>query len=330
MQIKTKLIISSSNNPYENLALEEYLFDNVQESEVILYLWQNQHTIVIGKNQNPWKECRVSLAEKDGIFIARRLSGGGAVFHDLGNLNFTFIMKEELYSLEKQLKTIIDAVKRLGINAAFKGKNDIVVKDQKFSGNAFYFSDGKAYHHGTILIDTNMNALGRYLQVTKEKMRSQGIVSIESRVINLVDLNSEITIYKVRQALIESFEQIYGHAVEMIESPKVEVLQDNILKNMSWDWRFGQSPKFDIRFEKRFNFGDIELLFSLKNSKIEKVEIYSDTVMIYILEEIKKILVGVNFDMIHISQKLSDISFKTLEEKDMIGQMRQWIETKVF
>jgi len=330
LQIKTKLIISSSNNPYENLALEEYLFDNVQESEVILYLWQNQHTIVIGKNQNPWKECRVSLAEKDGIFIARRLSGGGAVFHDLGNLNFTFIMKEELYSLEKQLKTIIDAVKRLGINAAFKGKNDIVVKDQKFSGNAFYFSDGKAYHHGTILIDTNMNALGRYLQVTKEKMRSQGIVSIESRVINLVDLNSEITIYKVRQALIESFEQIYGHAVEMIESPKVEVLQDNILKNMSWDWRFGQSPKFDIRFEKRFNFGDIELLFSLKNSKIEKVEIYSDTVMIYILEEIKKILVGVNFDMIHISQKLSDISFKTLEEKDMIGQMRQWIETKVF
>lgn len=330
MQIKTKLIISNSYDPYENLALEEYLLENVQDREVILYLWQNKNTIVIGKNQNPWKECRVSLAQKDGISIARRLSGGGAVFHDLGNLNFTFIMRENLYNLEKQLQTIINAVRSLGINAVFKGKNDIVVNDQKFSGNAFYFSDGKAYHHGTILVDTDMTALGSYLQVSKEKMRSKGIASIESRVVNLVDLNSEITISKVKQVLIESFELIYGHTVEIIEHPGIEALQESISKNMSWDWCFGQTPKFDMKLEKRFDFGEIELLFFLKNSKIEKVEIYSDAVMTHVLEEIKKSLVGIDFDVMQISQNLATISVKTLKEEDMISQIQQWIKTKIF
>lgn len=328
LQIKTKLITSTSYNPYENLALEEYLLNNVQDGEVILYLWQNENTIVIGKNQNPWKECRVSLVEKDGVRIARRLSGGGAVFHDLGNLNFTFIMKEALYDLDKQLETIISAAQSLGINAAFTGKNDITVDGKKFSGNAFYFSDEGSYHHGTILVKTDLRALGNYLQVSKEKMMSKGIDSVKSRVVNLVDLNPHITISKMSHALVKSFETIYKNPVEVIPFPGEKALQEKKERNASWEWLFSQTPKFDVKFEKRFDFGNLELLFSLKDSKIQKVDIYSDAVLTGVLETIKKLLVGVRFNAQEISQRLDRVDHNTDEEKKMITQIKQWIRTK--
>ncbi len=330
LQIKTKLITSKNYNPYENLALEEYLLENIQDNEVILYLWQNQNTIVIGKNQNPWKECRVSVVEKDQVSIARRLSGGGAVFHDLGNLNFTFIMREEHYDLDKQLKVIIKAVQSLGIKAAFTGKNDITVEGKKFSGNAFYFDGVGAYHHGTILVNTDLTALGSYLQVSKEKMQSKGIDSARSRVVNLIDLNPEITIAKVSQALIDSFQEVYGSTPAQLEYPNPVDLEQSKIKNASWDWLFSQSPKFEMQFEKRFDFGHIELLFSLKDSVIQRVFIYSDAVMIDILTQIKDVLVGVRFRHKDITQALSFITFNSPEEENMINQIHEWLKAKDF
>ena len=328
MQIKTKLIQSASHNPYENLALEEYLLGQVEDREIILYLWQNENTIVIGKNQNPWKECRVSVAQRDNISIARRLSGGGAVFHDLGNLNFTFIMKESLYNLEKQLEVILDAVQSLGIKAVFTGKNDITVDGKKFSGNAFYFSQEATYHHGTILVNTDKTALGNYLKVTKEKLISKGIDSARSRVVNLIELNPAVTVEKVSQALISSFEGVYGSSVETMICPEGHLLKEALAKNMSWQWIFGQSPKFHIQLERHFDFGSLEFLFFLKSSVIERVTIYSDAVLMDVLDEIREVLIGVPFDISSINKRLSSIKVKTKGEQDMIGQIQNWLKNK--
>ena len=330
MQIKSKLIKSHSHNPYENLALEEYLLENVKNNEVILYLWQNQNTIVIGKNQNPWKECQVSLIENDNILIARRLSGGGAVFHDLGNLNFTFIMKEDIYNLEKQLQVIINSLKSLGINAAFTGKNDITVDGKKFSGNAFYFNSGVSYHHGTILVNTNFNNLEKYLQVSKEKMNLKGIDSTRSRVVNLIDLNPRLTINIVSEAIVDSFTKLYGEPLEIINHPPREMLADKISKNKSWDWIYGQTPNFDFKFEKYFDFGKLEILFLLEGSRIEEVNIYSDAVLTDVLEKIKVNLKGAKFNKDQVLESLSNIIVKTDKEKDMILKIKNWFRAMEF
>ena len=146
----TKLIYIESDqvNPYKNLAVEEYLLLHCEPQECILYLWQNQNTVVIGRNQNAWKECKVESLEENGGHLARRLSGGGAVYHDLGNLNFTFLVNKDEYSLEKQLQVIINAMGRLGLKAEKSGRNDILIDGKKFSGNAFYEQEKHCYHHG--------------------------------------------------------------------------------------------------------------------------------------------------------------------------------------
>ena len=165
---------SGGTDPYENLALEEALLSRVGEGELILYLWQNARTVVIGRNQNPWKECRTALLAKEGGHLARRLSGGGAVFHDLGNLNFTFLMSAEDYDLPRQLTVIERACQSLGIPAQRSGRNDLLAEGRKFSGNAFYKHNGKAYHHGTLMVDVDLEKVQRYLSPFQGQAGRQG------------------------------------------------------------------------------------------------------------------------------------------------------------
>ena len=171
--------------PYGNLAREACLLEAVGVGECILYLWQNQRTVVIGRNQNAWKECRIEQLEADGGHLVRRLSGGGAVYHDLGNLNFTFLVREEDYDVSRQLEVLVGAVNRLGIHAEKTGRNDVTVDGRKISGNAFYRADGHCYHHGTILIDVDKASLSAYLNVSAAKLRSKGVDSVKARVANL-------------------------------------------------------------------------------------------------------------------------------------------------
>jgi lipoate-protein ligase A len=323
-----KYIKSHRVDPYYNLALEEYLLNNVGENEVILYLWQNKDTIVIGKNQNPWKECKVHDLEEAGGNIARRLSGGGAVFHDLGNLNFTFLMKEELYNLEKQLQVILQGIRSIGIDAEFTGRNDITVQGRKFSGNAFYFDNDKAYHHGTILINSDMNKLTKYLQVSKEKIASKGIDSVRSRVVNLSEIKRNITLEETEKALEKSFCEVYGGELELLNvSLENEEFKKLIEKYSSWQWRFGESPQFDVSFAKRFSFGGIEIGFTLKNGEIDEVTIYSDFMNTNLIDKIKTSFKGIKFNISEVIHSLDHIS-KDDEERTIIDEIQRWLLEK--
>ena len=187
MIIRTLICMGTEGayDPFRNLAIEKNLTFLTQEGQCILYLWQNHKTVVIGRNQNAWKECNVDALLADGGTLARRMSGGGAVFHDLGNLNFSFCVRKEDYDVDRQLEVIRQALHREGIEAVKSGRNDLLADGRKFSGNAFYKSGEFCCHHGTIMIDVNRDLIGRYLHVPERKLLSKGIASVQSRVINL-------------------------------------------------------------------------------------------------------------------------------------------------
>ena len=204
------VIRTAHTSPYENLGLEQYLTGQAAPGQCILYLWQNCPTVVIGRNQNVWAECRPEAMEEDGVLLARRLSGGGAVYHDLGNLNFTFIARSALYSVPRHLEVILKSLSLLGIPGEISGRNDLTVRGRKFSGNAFYRSGDFCCHHGTLLVDADLTAMSRYLSVSKEKLASKGVASVPARVVNLKTLAPDLTIDGLCQALIQAFGQVYG------------------------------------------------------------------------------------------------------------------------
>ncbi|MEG1126893.1 MAG: lipoate--protein ligase, partial [Oscillospiraceae bacterium] len=180
----TQIIEADGTNPYRNLAVEEFLTDNVPAETCILYLWQNAKTVVIGNNQNAWQECKTQALHEDGGHLARRLSGGGAVFHDDGNLNFTFILPRDDFDIARQSEVIMRAVSSFGVCVERSGRNDILANGQKFSGNAFFRRRNSAYHHGTLLINVDMQNLSHYLNVSAAKLESNGVKSVKSRVCN--------------------------------------------------------------------------------------------------------------------------------------------------
>ena len=249
---------SRSFDPYENLALEEALLNRVGEGELILYLWQNERSVVIGRNQNPWKECRTALLAEEGGRLARRLSGGGAVFHDLGNLNFTFLMPAADYDLLRQLTVIERACQSLGIPAARSGRNDLLADGRKFSGSAFYKHAGKAYHHGTLMVDVDLEMVQRYLRPSKAKLAAKGVDSVRSRVVNLREFVPDLTIPRLADALIAALAEVYAEATgnrqqatgdrqqatgnetpvgAVIDRPPIrENLPDMSLRDQSADW----------------------------------------------------------------------------------------------
>lgn len=324
----TKIICSSSTDPWYNLALEEYLLEIVKKNEIYLYLWQNKDTVVIGRNQNPWKECRCKVFEDNGGKLARRLSGGGAVYHDLGNLNFTFIMDKDIYNLNRQLQVIIDAVKGLGINAEFSGRNDITVDGKKFSGNAYYFKELAAYHHGTILVDTDFEKLINYLQVSQEKIVSKGIDSVRSRVVNLKSIDSEINIKSVKNSIKTSFITNYGGNGRELEINNCERLKEIYEKYSSWEWRYGQTPNFDLIFSKRFNWGGIEVGFELRDGYIVSSNIYSDSLAADLIQNISNELKDIPLDINIIVKRISGVMVRNKDEQLIIKDICSWLKTK--
>ena len=325
MTIQLSYIESNSTSPQYNLAMEEYLLLHCHLNECILYLWQNAHTVVIGKNQNAWKECNISkLAEENGTLV-RRLSGGGCVYHDLGNLNFTFICQKDNYDVQKQSEVILKAVQKLGIYAEKSGRNDLLVNGKKFSGHAYYKQKDFCYHHGTIMFDVNTETLSKYLNVSKAKLQAKGVDSVRSRVCNLKEFNKDITIDLLKEKLQEAFCEVYGNAytkkeLDKTQKQEIEALR---LKYASWEWTYGRNMTFTHQHQTRFDWGELMLSFVVEKGVICDVEVYSDAMFIDISQEIKDVLLTCRYDKEAICNRLCACHLKTEYIEEICG----WINS---
>lgn len=273
-----KLFRYDSVDPYLNLAIEQHLLETVEKGTCILYLWQNENTVVIGRNQNAWKECRTSLLEEEGGRLARRLSGGGAVFHDLGNLNFTFLVNEEDYDVDRQLTVIQTACRALGLTAERSGRNDVLVDGRKFSGNAFYHSKGKAYHHGTLLVDTDGEKLARYLSPSKAKLQAKGVDSVRSRVVNLAELVTGLTCERMAQEMTTAFGWVYGLPVQELSADGLDwdYIENLRGRNAGRDWLYGPRLPLSFECEERFDWGGVQVQLQVESGVVIQAKVYSD------------------------------------------------------
>jgi len=312
--------VSSSRDGWQNLAMDEWFLDHLDPEDLILYFYVNQNAVIIGKNQNPWKECDLAAMEADGVQLVRRVTGGGAVYHDCGNLNFSFIAGEKRYDLEKQLNLILRAVQSFGIPCGFSGRNDLLADGKKFSGNAFCSRQGIRQHHGTLLLRSDLGRLQNYLQVDPRKLKAKGVESVRSRVCNLSEFTDAVTPETMLAAIRRVFEEEYG-AVENFQ-PTPEQVADMVPyyeKQSSWQWRLGKTPAFDLELDTRFPWGGVQLQFTLRNSLVERVDVWSDAMDAELSNEIQKRLTGIRFG----SRSLCDALMTT--EKEPLRDVAQFI-----
>jgi len=328
--IRTLWYLEASDTvPYDNLALEEYLLETVQPGECILYLWQNRRTVVIGKNQDAWNECKVEALEADGGYLARRPSGGGAVYHDLGNLNFTFVAVGEDYSVDRQLEVLLAAVFELGIHAEKSGRNDVTIEGRKFSGNAFSQKGNKHCHHGTIMINVDKESLSHYLKVSAEKLKTKQVASVRSRVCNLNEYCPELTVDDIKSKMRSAFRHIYGLPIqEMRDVPgrldwsRIEELRK---KFASWDWNYGRKVKADSRFQKRFAWGGLDIQIIVYEGKIEDIVLYSDALEVEYIEKMRNVILSTPYTSKALVERMETSEPKGPIQRQMQLDMVQWM-----
>lgn len=289
---RLQIYVGNCFDPYRNLACEKWLFDTTSQDTCTLYLWQNENTVVIGRNQNPWAECRPTLLQEDGGKLARRLSGGGAVFHDLGNLNFTFICSSENYDLAKNLEVIKKACRYTGIEAAVSGRNDILADGKKFSGNAFYNSKGMSYHHGTLLINADIKKVEKYLTPSKAKLEAKGVKSVRSRIVNLASIAPDLTCDKMKEYMKAAFAQVYNLPTEEIAGIDRDFVLKLATEYSSWDYIYGESKPFSASVENRFSWGSVTLNLDVKDGAIMGCKLYTDAMFWELAQRVETALLG--------------------------------------
>lgn len=257
--------------------MEEAMLHGLPGGQAILFLWQNAHTVVIGSGQNAWRECDTALLQKEGGTLARRSSGGGAVYHDLGNLNFSFIVPRAEYDVNRQLTVVMNAVRRCGLNAEKTGRNDLTVDGRKFSGNAFRLMKDAALHHGTLLISSDMEKVSRYLTPDPDKLKAKGVRSVASRVANLSSLGP-VTVEGMLEAMMAAFREEYGPADVSVPSeddfPELTAL---LPKYRSWEWNYGSSPEGFMEISRRFPWGGVQIAAKVLQGRVQEIRVYTDS-----------------------------------------------------
>ncbi|MFP1590691.1 lipoate--protein ligase [Escherichia coli] len=278
-----RLLISDSYDPWFNLAVEECIFRQMPATQRVLFLWRNADTVVIGRAQNPWKD---DPADKDNVRLAQRSSGGGAVFHNLGNTCFTFMAGKPEYDKTISTSIVLNALNALGVSAEASGRNDLVVKtaegDRKVSGSAYRETKDRGFHHGTLLLNADLSRLANYLNPDKKKLAAKGITSVRSRVTNLTELLPGITHEQVCEAITKAFFAHYGERVEAGnhlpgQNARLPNFAETFARQSSWEWNFGQAPAFSHLLDERFSWGGVELHFDVEKGHITRAQVFTDS-----------------------------------------------------
>lgn len=297
-----KYIVNTSNDPAYNVALEAYAFQKLTDIDEIFILWINEPAIIIGRHQNTIQEINKEFIDKNGIHVVRRLSGGGAVYHDLNNLNYTIISnntQEAAFDFQTFSKPVIDTLAKLGVKAEFTGRNDLEINGQKFAGNAQAYYKGRMMHHGCLLFDVDMSVLGQALKVSKDKIESKGIKSVRARVTNIVDhLSDKITVQEFSDAILAQMKEEYPEMDEYVlsdaELSEIQAMRDN--QFATWDWTYGKAPEYTIERGVRYPAGKITTYANVENSTIKSVKIFGNFFGVKPVDDIEKMLEGVRYD----------------------------------
>lgn len=308
-----KYIVNKSNNPAYNIALEAYAFRELLSEDEIFILWINEPAIIIGKHQNTIQEINKEYIDAHGIHVARRLSGGGAVYHDLNNLNYTIISnksEEGAFDFKTFSQPVIETLADLGVKAEFTGRNDLEINGKKFCGNAQAYYKGRMMHHGCLLFDVDMTVLGDALKVSKDKIESKGIKSVRARVTNILDeLPEKITVNEFSDKILAKMKETYPDMTEYVlsedELAKIQKSADEQFGN--WDWVYGKAPEYTIERNVRYPAGKINTFANVEKSIIKNIKIYGDFFGIKDVQDIEELLVGTRYENKDVLEKLKTI-----------------------
>jgi len=333
-----RLLISDSHDPWFNLAVEECIFRQMPATQRVLFLWRNADTVVIGRAQNPWKECNTRRMEEDSVRLARRSSGGGAVFHDLGNTCFTFMAGKPEYDKSVSTAIVVNALNSLGIKAGASGRNDLEVETpdgaRKVSGSAYKETMDRGFHHGTLLLNADLSRLANYLNPDKKKLQAKGITSVRGRVANLSDLLPGLTHEQISDAVREAFFDYYGERVEAEHIspdalPDLPGFADTFARQSSWDWNFGQAPAFSHMLDQRFTWGGIELHFDVEKGHISRTQIFTDSLNPAPLEALAARLQGCLYRSDMLQQQCETLIVDFPEQEPELLEVSAWIAQTV-
>ena len=308
-----KYIVNNSNDPSYNIALEAYAFKELTAIDEIFILWINEPAIIIGKHQNAIQEINKEYTDAHGIHVNRRLSGGGAVYHDLNNLNYTIISnksEEGAFDFKTFSKPVIDTLATLGVEANFTGRNDLEIDGKKICGNAQAYAKGRMMHHGCLLFDVDMSVLGDALKVSKDKIESKGVKSVRARVTNINnELPKKMTVLEFKDAILEQMKKEYPDMDEYVltedDLAAIQELRDTQFG--TWEWNFGATPEYTVERSVRYPAGKITSYIKTEKSVIEAIKIYGDFFGIGDVSDIEELLVGTRYEYTDVLAKLQTI-----------------------
>ncbi|WP_085521940.1 lipoate--protein ligase [Tuberibacillus sp. Marseille-P3662] len=313
-----------------NFAIEEYALTELSIDETYLLFYSMTPTVIVGKNQNVVEEINMDYVREHDVSVARRLSGGGAVYNDEGDLSFSFITKDDgdsFHNYEKFTKPVIRALHQMGVDAELQGRNDLIVGDKKISGNAQFSTRGRMFSHGTLMFDVNLDNVARALNPDAEKYKSKGIKSVRSRVTNIRDhLNEDMDRIQFRQMLLKYiFEEEGGiQEYELTEKDwaRIHEIADQY---RDWDWIYGKSPKFNVRHTERFTAGRVDIRLEVRKGVIEEAKVYGDFFGLGDIEDIEQLLIGTRYDRDSVAQVFQPIDinhyFGKINEEHILDMM---------